>query len=340
VAGNLVQDMPKQFDPQLVLSITISNKVELPLEMHGVISHLRTRKPTAREIEDYTNGLFQAAVLTEDIPWEPYSAKFATAESTARSARAAVTSSHGSHGSTPEEEMVKTPILTQRCVAVASRLSQSQDAVELSYEDDLAARLIAAVNIEADARSGDGLYERTEDTLCEMSEADRMICSMSSKARGPVITKEILAKRWGIGLDTAHRTLTATTQSGIRRVLHPIERRYRTRQSHLRFPTLNTRFFTDTMYSTTRSIRGNNCAQVFTNGLGYDLFYPLKKESEVGDALNEVIRSVGVPKELISDGAKAELYGWFSEVAKEYRVKQRQTEPYSAWQNRAEASIR
>jgi hypothetical protein len=73
--------------------------------------------------------------------------------------------------------------------------------------------------------------------------------------------------------------------------------------------------------------------------LGYDLFYPLKKESEVGDALNEVIRSVGVPKELISGGARAEMYGRFIEVAKEYRIKQRQTKPYSAWQNRAEASI-
>ena len=30
---------------------------------------------------------------------------------------------------------------------------------------------------------------------------------------------------------------------------------------------------------------------------GYDLFYPLKKESEVGDALNEMIRSVGIPKD-------------------------------------------
>jgi hypothetical protein len=94
--------------------------------MHGVISHLQTRKPTAKEIEDYTNGLFQEAVLTEDIPWEPYSAKFATAESMARTARAAVQNmtsshgSHGSHGSTPEEEMVKPPILTQRCIAVAS----------------------------------------------------------------------------------------------------------------------------------------------------------------------------------------------------------------------------
>jgi hypothetical protein len=60
---------------------------------------------------------------------------------------------------------------------------------------------------------------------------------MSTLERGPIITKEILAKRWDIGLDTAHRTLTATTQQGIRRVLHPVERSYKTRrQSHLRFP--------------------------------------------------------------------------------------------------------
>jgi hypothetical protein len=42
----------------------------------------------------------------------------------------------------------------------------------------------------------------------------------------------------------------------------------------------------------------------------------LKKESEVGDALNEVIWTV--PKELISDGARAEKYGQFGEVAKEF----------------------
>ena len=83
-AGNLVQDTPKQFDPQSAHLITIPNIVELPLEMHGVISHLRTRKPTAEEIEQYTNGLFQEAVLTKDIPWEPYSTQFETAETIAR----------------------------------------------------------------------------------------------------------------------------------------------------------------------------------------------------------------------------------------------------------------
>jgi hypothetical protein len=164
-------------------------------------------------------------------------------------------------------------------------------------EDDLVTRLIAAMNIESDSRVGDGQDIRSDESLCVLSVADQEICAMSSKDRGPVITKEILAKRWGIGLNTAHRTLTATTQNVIRHVLHPVERRYKMRQSHLRFPTLNTRFYTDTMFSMTRkSLRGNKCAQVFTNGLGYDLFYPLKKELEVAVALNKVIQSVGVPK--------------------------------------------
>ena len=70
------------------------------------------------------------------------------------------------------------------------------------------------------------------------------------------------------------------------------------------------------------------------------MFYPLKAESDIGDALNEVVRTIGVPKELVSDGAKAEVQGRFAAVANEYRIKQRITEPYSGWQNRAEAALR
>jgi hypothetical protein len=93
------------------------------------------------------------------------------------------------------------------------------------------------------------------------------------------------------------------------------------------------------MFSHTLSLRQNKCAQVFTNGQGYDLFYPLKKEADAADALNEMIRSVGIPKELVSDGAKAETQGEFAKVVKEYKVKSKVTEPYSGWQNRAEAAI-
>ena len=52
------------------------------------------------------------------------------------------------------------------------------------------------------------------------------------------------------------------------------------------------------------------------------------------NALNEVIRTVGVPKEPVSDGACAELHGRFAKVANKCRIKQRVIEPYSEWQNR------
>jgi hypothetical protein len=98
--------------------------------------------------------------------------------------------------------------------------------------------------------------------------------------------------------------------------------------------------YTNTIIAASKSLRGKKCAQVFTNGIGYDLFYPMKMESMALEALNKVIQTVGVPKELVSDGARAEIYGRFGVVAKEFRIKQQVTEPYSGWENRAKAAIR
>jgi hypothetical protein len=185
------------------------------------------------------------------------------------------------------------PMKEAHCIAVASRWAQSREVLELNDEEEtLATRLIAAMNVSSTDINGDGLDERSKDCLITMTDEDHAVAAMSTRERGPVITKEILAKQWGIGLKTAHRTLMATTQQGIRCVLHPMERRYKTRQSHVSFPTLNTRFYTDTMFATAKSTRGHKCAQVFTNGSGYNLFYPMKKESDASEALNEFIWSV------------------------------------------------
>ena len=113
----------------------------------------------------------------------------------------------------------------QRCVAVVNRMASSLTPIEFLSEDDsdLASRLIAAVNVTVEDFNGDGLFERPKDSVSTCTDEDRAVFAMSTEDRGPVITKEILAKRWGIGLNTAHRTLTATTQIGIRKVLHPVE---------------------------------------------------------------------------------------------------------------------
>jgi hypothetical protein len=103
---------------------------------------------------------------------------------------------------------------------------------------------------------------------------------------------------------------------------------------------VNAHFYTDTMFSTSKSLRGNKCAQVFTNGAGYDLFYPMRKKFEAGESLNSMIRSIDVPKDLVSNGAVEETGGCFGQTVKENKIKQRLSEPNSPWQKWAESSIR
>ena len=84
--GNKVQDIPVQFDATSRHSISVPNRLELPMELHGVISYISTRKPTDAEIERYQAGHLQSVELTDNMPWEPYSAKFAETEQAARAA--------------------------------------------------------------------------------------------------------------------------------------------------------------------------------------------------------------------------------------------------------------
>jgi hypothetical protein len=114
------------------------------------------------------------------------------------------------------------------------------------------------------------------------------------------------------------------------------------RQNHLRFPSLITCFYSDTMFAAEESTCENTCAQVFTKRNGYSLFYPLEKKGLAHCALTKTIQDVGMMKDLSVNGT-GELSDKPSEwgkVVKEYRINQRMTEPYSPWQNGAQAEIR
>jgi hypothetical protein len=114
-------------------------------------------------------------------------------------------------------------------------VGQPREAIEMADDDTLSKSLVTTINVGSSDISGDVLDARPEDSLFKASDEDRMTAAMSARgtSRGSVVTKEILApRRWGIGLDTGHRTLTATTQQGIRRALHPMEWLYKTRQKH------------------------------------------------------------------------------------------------------------
>jgi hypothetical protein len=55
-AGIKIEDVPMQYDSASSHSIKVNDVLEITLEMHGVISHIRTRLPTEDELENYRQG--------------------------------------------------------------------------------------------------------------------------------------------------------------------------------------------------------------------------------------------------------------------------------------------
>ncbi len=337
--GLTVHDTPQQYDRNSTHSVMIpgTSPTTLPLRMRGVISYLDTRKPTQQE-RDTCVWL----ELTADVPWEPYSEEFADREEKATSSRS-IAAAESWHLDPDDGDARVGEQYIERTIAAAQRIEHSGKLLEVSSADDqtLCDRLIACVNVHPRDSHGDGLYMAEEDdTLYPHSRETRAVAAILTKDRSGGITKEILARRWHIGLDTAHRTLQCTTQSGLRTVLHPIERRYRTRQSHLKFPTIRTKVYTDTAFSNTLSIRGFKCAQVYTTPIRFSKFYPVKSKSQAPETLMSFIHEVGCPSDLINDGALEECAGEMKKIIKTHHIRHRVTEPYSPWQNRAEGEIR
>ncbi|MGH7974081.1 MAG: hypothetical protein ACREBR_01045, partial [bacterium] len=167
----------------------------------------------------------------------------------------------------------------------------------------------------------------------------RIVNATSSMARRSDVDAPTLAKRWGLSQFVGNQTLKATTQRGIRNLLSSIDRRYRTRQSQLRYPYLRTHFYSDTMFSDVKSLRGNLRAQVFVTAEDFNKVYPMKLKSEAGDKLNEFVKDVGIPELVVTDNTGEETGADWERVRKHYLIKQKWTEPYSPWQNKAEREI-
>ena len=106
---------------------------------------------------------------------------------------------------------------------------------------------------------------------------------------------------------------------------------------------LSTRFYTDTLFAKVKSIKGNTCAQVFaTNDIGFVRVHPMTSKAQAGEALRGLAEDVGVPNEIVCDGA-AEQVGPKSDFYKTVnylKTRIKRTEPYSPWQNNAESAIR
>jgi hypothetical protein len=69
--------------------------------------------------------------------------------------------------------------------------------------------------------------------------------------------------------------------------------------------------YTDKMFSKVKSLRHNNCAQVFVTRFHWRKIYPLKRTSDAHLALDQLHRVVGVFITIIPDNAMELTEGQF-----------------------------
>ena len=122
------------------------------------------------------------------------------------------------------------------------------------------------------------------------------------------MSAEVLADRFGIGLERARQTLKATTQRGTRSALLPISRRYRAdRQFGVK--RLNGKFATDTIWAKSRTLRSNVASQIYSHKCGFNTAYHLQSASgdNVGYTLSQFVSEYGSPEHLTYDGASVQV---------------------------------
>ena len=137
---------------------------------------------------------------------------------------------------------------------------------------------------------------------------DQSICAINmSKPKGS-LTPEYLAQLWKCGLEMAKRTIEATTCRHYRHTSRGITKRFKPTRDFMRYRQIRIpagEFFTDTMMSKIRSVRGYTCAQIYGNKFGYIKAYPMEShnKSHLGDTLTLIIQDVGVMQKLHTDNA-------------------------------------
>jgi hypothetical protein len=93
----------------------------------------------------------------------------------------------------------------------------------------------------------------------------RLISATSSSLEHRLkVDAGLLSKRWGISMHLAtNHMLKATTQQGLPNLTSLLKRRFCTHQQQLAYPHIWTKAYTDTLFSETKSLQGNTCAQLF-----------------------------------------------------------------------------
>lgn len=100
-------------------------------------------------------------------------------------------------------------------------------------------------------------------------------------------------------------------------------------------------FYTDTLFSKTKSLKGNTCAQIYSNGKGFTWVEPMKSKVEAGKTLKKFIQDVGIPNALTTDGSLEQtgINTEFQKLIRKYHIKEHQLEAETQKLNSSEDDV-
>ena len=146
---------------------------------------------------------------------------------------------------------------------------------------------------------------------------NRRVISIVSNDRHSYIGPEELARKWKVGIQTVKDTLEVTTQRGVFTVVQHMKKRLRVDHFHQHRPLLRGTWFADNLMSKIKSIIGNNCANIFTQGK-FAKVVPMTARLESGQSLVDFTDNIGIPEHLVTDGT-GEFTGRATEFVNEAR---------------------
>ena len=95
---------------------------------------------------------------------------------------------------------------------------------------------------------------------------------------------------------------------------------------------MNCIFYTDTLFANNKSIVGNTCAHIFTDGEFVQII-PMQSKPEAGTTLDKINQDVGVANKIFIENAFGKT-GYNTEIQRVSRLasmETRTTDPYSPW---------
>jgi len=290
--------------------------LHIPLELEGTTSSFLTRKPTLQEVQDSDN--YTHVYMTSEALWDPFNDALASSEENIRRSL-----------DPPPEPSARGRILAPLSINAIHSRGRPSAALDV----DSFAPALQEISMKP--------MPRTMSAVATLPRHYVSAISTDPTARRSKITPEQLAARWNIGVETARKTLKATTQRAVRDLTEATgTRRLKPYASQLRYRRLNAEMYCDSLKGPCKSLRGNAYAITYATEYHWSTIFPIEREKDAHQTVTDLFRRYGVPKSMRPDYAKVLVEGEFARKVRRQECHLHPAEPHTKNQEKSEATTR